>query len=166
VGENTCHITKFSRSNGSNFGIKRAAKYPAIFKRGYEDVHRHIQPGYTDQGPDNESEARRLEGSGFVRNFSCYMYATEDIPVFDNLPYLQWAYYDTLSPLVRILIAKGEGRRAKPQNRVSGCGKFLKTSIDLVSSTSSRSATQLSAYLALATKKALSGLVWAIYGAC
>ena len=95
-----------------NFGGARGPKYPAIFKRGYEDVHRHIQPSYADHGPDTEFEAHKLQASGLVRNFSCYMYATEDLPVLDNLLYLRWAFYDTLSLLVRILIAKGESAEA------------------------------------------------------
>jgi hypothetical protein len=40
------------------------------------------------------------------------MYATEDIPILDNVLYLRWAYHDTLSLSVRILIANGESAEA------------------------------------------------------
>jgi len=98
-------IPNYPAPRSYTFDGARGAKYPAVFKRGYEDVHRLVS---TDHGPDTELQARKQQGSGIVRNFSCYMYATEDIPTLDNVLYLRWAYFDTLSLLVRILVAKGE----------------------------------------------------------
>ena len=102
-------IPNYPAPRSYTFDGARGAKYPAIFKRGYEDVHRLVS---TDHGPDTELHARNQQGSGIVRNFSCYMYATEDIPILDNVLYLRWAYFDTLSLLVRILVAKGESAEA------------------------------------------------------
>src|SRR5271154_1513369 len=102
-------IPNYPAPRSYTFDGARGAKYPAVFKRGYEDVHRLVS---TDHGPDTELQDRKQQGSGIVRNFSCYMYATEDIPTLDNVLYLRWAYFDTLSLLVRILVAKGESAEA------------------------------------------------------
>jgi ankyrin repeat protein len=102
-------IPNYPAPRSYTFDRARGAKYPAIFKRGYEDVHRLA---FADQGPDTDLQARKLRISGTIHNFSCYMYATEDIPTLDNIQYLRWAYFDTLSLLVRILVAKGESAEA------------------------------------------------------
>jgi hypothetical protein len=120
-------IPNYPAPRSYTFDGARGAKYPAIFKRGYEDVHRLVS---TDHGPDTELHARNQQGSGIVRNFSCYMYATEDIPILDNVLYLRWAYFDTLSLLVRILVRKENLRKL-----ACGWRTYLKTFIALASST-------------------------------
>jgi hypothetical protein len=102
-------IPNYPAPRSYTFDTAQGAKYPAIFKRGYEDVHRLVS---TDHGPDTELQAHKQQGPGTVRNFSCYMYATEDIPTLENVLYLRWAYFDTLSLLVRILVAKEESAEA------------------------------------------------------
>ena len=53
------------------------------------------------------------DSSGEIQNLFCYQYALKSMPVAENNSYLRWAYYDSLSLLIRILSTDGESPEAK-----------------------------------------------------
>jgi hypothetical protein len=113
VEEDTCRDTEFSTS--IFLQLQRKTRRKSIQQYSREDMKTSTAiSSWCTQiiARTLNFESRRLQSSGIVRNLSCYIYAIGDIPILDNVLYLRWAYYDTLSFLVWILIAKGESAEA------------------------------------------------------